>query len=82
MGTSVWLDKIGCAAIIAGHTGERNLESCHRMPAFEAMKVSELRARLQAAGLSTEGKKADLVARYANHCSTEAVRSASPSPTK
>ena len=37
----------------------------------ESMKVSELRTRLQAAGLNTDGRKADLVLRYAKNCVTD-----------
>jgi hypothetical protein len=47
------------AAISSPRNGHASL--AHRA---EAMKVSELRAALQDAGVASEGKKADLVSRY------------------
>ena len=41
------------------------------LASVEAMKVSELRSRLQAAGHSTDGKKADLVARLMGHVAAQ-----------
>ena len=47
----------------------------------ESMKVTELRAQLQDAGLSTDGKKSDLVGRLMGHiASRQRSPSASPSP--
>ncbi len=47
----------------------------------EAMKVTELRSQLQDVGLSTDGKKADLVGRLMGHiASRQRSPSASPSP--
>lgn len=46
----------------------------------EAMKVSELRSRLQAAGHSTDGKKSDLVARFMGHVAAQRSPGSSQSP--
>lgn len=46
----------------------------------EAMKVSELRSRLQAAGHTTDGKKSDLVARFMGHVAAQRSPGSSQSP--
>lgn len=63
------------ASSLSGNGGTATLAE------VESMKVTELRAQLQDAGLSTDGKKTDLVGRLMGHiASRQRSPSASPSP--
>ena len=71
----------------AMHSGGRGVRSlsgnggANSLAEVEAMKVTELRSHLQDVGLSTDGKKADLIGRLMDHiASRQRSPSASPSP--